>query len=67
MNDILKSLESLQLTKLPKRGIQFQTLWDGLESPLKAFTTGEQGTAIVRQNMNLPKLKKVSKNVLKPS
>jgi hypothetical protein len=43
-----------------QQGTQFQTSRDGLESPLKAFTTGEQGTAIVRQNMNLTKLKKAS-------
>ena len=59
-NDTPKSLKLLRLSKSPKKGIQSQTSRDGLESPLKAFTTGEQGTSIVRQNINLTKLKKSS-------
>ena len=50
----------LWFSKSPKKAIQFQTSRDGLESPLKAFTTGEQGKAIVPQNMNITKLKKAS-------
>lgn len=46
--------------QITQEGLQFQTSRDGLESPLKAFTTGEQGTVIVHQNMNLTKLKKAN-------